>query len=363
MRRFFAATRKATEPKAPSSLSQRFKTTALTLSVSVLVPVSGAGMSKEPMSTNSYATLQQAIAAGNQDTLIRVKAPNCINITEAELARVPSIKPVFEQIAAQPITGAPIMARLRDPAHRFQICLDPSLPGNGVLAAYMAAQNRLFVPVLDADFESVAHESYHAYQDTLGGIVMGDAPLHPRDMAMSRLLAEASAVGYTLMLMREIGYSDPEAYASFIAPENKNAFGMGARFDAAYTASYAANPDLDETTRRKVALQAGGTAVVDSLLSAEEPGWSRPYAFSAMQAAQNGDLSVDTTRRQYRDLRDEQFRRAGSLGDINIIPLRFLGPNAQAQIAQAVDATGIEITRVPAPEFNARTSSPRMPRS
>lgn len=86
-------------------------------------------------------------------------------------------------------------------------------------------------------------------------------------------------------------------------------------------------------------------------------GWSRPYASNAARAAQNGDFNADTNRRQYRETRDELFRRAGSLGDINIIPARFLG-NADAQITQAVDATGIEIVRVPAPEF-----SPRRPRS
>lgn len=351
MRPFSSANRKTTDSK-PRSLSRSFKVTALTVSASMLVPA--VGLSAEPTGSVPFATYERAAEHTNQDTIIRVKAPNCINITEADLNRVPSIKPVFERIAAQPLIGAPVVNRLRDPAHHFQICLDTSLPSNGVLAAYMASQNRLFVPVLGADFESVAHESYHAYQDTVGGIASSDAQLHPRDMAMSVLLTEASAVGYTLMLMREIGYSEPDAYTTFIAGGKNNAFGMGARFDAAYNASYNANSTMEETARRKIALQAGGTAVVDALLSAQELGWSRPYAMNATRAAQNGDLSVDTTRRQYREMRDEQFRRAGSLGDINIIPARFLGANADQDIAQAVDITGIEIIRVPAPEFSVR---------
>ena len=353
MRRFSATDRKTADHK-PKTISKRFKLTAMVATASVMMPATA--LTAQSAATDSYATLAQAQREGNQETIIRVKAPNCVNITEADLARTPAIKPVFDRIAAQPLTGAPVIARLRDPAHRFQICLDPSLPGNGVLAAYMASQNRLFVPVLGADFESVAHEAYHAYQDTVGGIVSHEAPLHPRDMAMALLLTEASAVGYTLMLMREVGYSDPAAYSAFIA-NNRNSFGMGPRFDAAYNASYDANATMEETARRKLALQAGGTAVVDALLSAAEMGWSRPYATNAARAAQNGDFGVDTSRRQYRETRDELFRRAGSLGDINIIPARFLG-NADAQIAQAVDATGIEIVRVPAPEF-----SPRRPRS
>ncbi len=352
MRRFSAADRKTADHKpTPQRFSKRFKAAAMTVTASVLIPATAT--TATPGQTQNYATLAQAQQTGSQETIIRVKATNCINITESELTRVPAIKPVFERIAAQPLTGARVVDRLRDPAHRFQICLDSSLPGNGVLAAYMGTQNRLFVPVLGADFESVAHESYHAYQDTLGGIVSTEAGLHPRDMAMSLLLTEASAVGYTLMLMREIGYTEPDAYTSFIA-DSKNSFGLGPRFDAAYNASYDANASMEETARRKLALQAGGTAVVDALVSGAVRGWSAPYANNAARMAQYGDSTVDTTRRQYRETRDELFRRAGSLGDINIIPARFLGASADVQIAQAVDTTGIEIVRVPAPEFSVR---------
>lgn len=342
----------ATDRKKPASrFSRTFKIASVTVGVSVMLPVPA--MTQTTARTENYATLAQAQQAGNQETIIRVKAANCVNITESELDRVPAIKPVFERIAAQPLTGAPVVARLRDPAHRFQICLDPSLPGNGVMAAYMSTQNRLFVPVLGADFESVAHESYHAYQDTLGGIVATDAGLHPRDMAMSLLLTEASAVGYTLMLMREIGYTQPEVYAAFIA-DSKNGFGMGQRFDTAYNTAYAANEGMEENARRSLALQAGGTAVVDALVTGAVRGWSAPYASNAARMAQLGDANADTSRRQYRETRDELFRRAGTVSGMNIIPARFIGANADNAIATAVDTTGIEIVRVPAPEFSVR---------
>lgn len=347
MRRSPASDRK----KPASRFSRTFKIASVTVGATIMMPVPA--MTQTTARTENYATLAQAQQAGSQETIIRVKAANCVNITESDLARTPAIKPVFDRIASQTMTGAPVIARLRDPAHRFQICLDPSLPGNGVLAAYMSTQNRLFVPVLGADFESVAHESYHAYQDTLGGIVSTDAGLHPRDMAMSLLLTEASAVGYTLMLMREIGYSEPEAYAAFIA-DNKNSFGMGQRFDAAYNTAYAANENMEETARRSLALEAGGSAVVEALLSGVARGWSAPYANNAARMAQLGDANVDTSRRQYRETRDELFRRAGRVGSMNIVPARFIGPNADAYIASGVDATGIEIVRVPAPEFSVR---------
>lgn len=338
--------------KKPSSL--RRKGMALLAGIGIL-GTSATALSAQDTRANiaTLADAQQA-ATTPSETIIRVRAPNCVNITESDLARVTAIKPLFDRLAAQPITGTPIVERLRDPAHRFQICLDASLPANGVMAAYMGSQNRLFVPVLNPDFESVAHEAYHAYQDTMGGLVHLDAPLNPRDMAMSLLLSEASAVGYTLMLMREVGYSDPAAYTTFIS-NPRNSFGMGPRFEAAYNASYNANITMPEDARRRTALEAGGKAVVEALVTGAERGWSGPYSVNAVRAAQNGDFAVNTNTNSYRNIRDEQFRRAGYVGEnINIIPNRFLGANADVPITQAVEATGVEIARVPASDFRPR---------
>lgn len=107
MRRTSATDRKTADHK-PKTISKRFKMTALTVSAAMLVPATGAGAQITSIPDN-FATLANAVRAGNnnQETIIRVKAPNCVNITESELARVPTIKPVFDRIAAQPLTGAP----------------------------------------------------------------------------------------------------------------------------------------------------------------------------------------------------------------------------------------------------------------
>lgn len=352
-----------TENKKPQSLtaSWRRKGVAALASLGVLTgaapAATAANDANRTVSLSDSAVSHYNKAGGDMQTIIRVRAENCVNIDAAGLAQsqATSIKPVFDSMARQPITGAALIARLANPASSFQVCLDASLPSitSGVIAAYQGDQRRLFVPKMGAGIDSIAHEAFHAYQHVQGGLVSSSTPLNERDMAMGILIAEASAAAYTYMVIRESAFEDPAAWTSYLAAGGD--YNMNENFTTAFDASYASNASMDETARRRAALQAGGTAVVDALLSNATPGWSRPYAMNARGATRLADDNADPSTRRYHEIRDEVFRRAARVSDsVNILPARFTGAGADATIADSLEKIGLELRAVPAPDFNPR---------
>lgn len=288
------------------------------------------------------------------ESFVRIRARNCANLAGDGLTRMPSVRPLFQTIATQPITGMPITARIADPVYRVQICRDESVDGSGDIAAYQNSNKRIFVGADKIDFESIAHESYHAYQAILGGFVDKNTPLSARDRSMALLLVEASAVAYTLMLTREVGFSDPKTYQELLS--NPNAvYGMAPHFDKAFTRAYTVHANLEETARRTAALQEAGSYIINLLLMGVEDGWSRPYASRAVEMAKTSDPNIKTDTSAYRAMRDEVFRRTGVIGStINIVPAQFLGADADTQIEKTLDDIGVAVVRVRPPDFTPR---------
>lgn len=288
------------------------------------------------------------------DTILRLQSDKCYDLNDSSLAVAPAIKASFDLMARQPITGRPVMARLSNPMHGFQVCEDPNLPSivTGTIASYRLGERRLMVPAKGADLSSVAHESFHAYQATLSS-AMGGAPLAPRDKAMALLIAEAAAVGYTYMVTRESAFDNPADWNAYTKAGGD--YGMNDVFNAAFDSSYnGLLPLPDETLRRRFALEAGGRAVVDALLNKAYPAWSEGYAFRALTMARNGDDSIDATTRSYYKTRDELFRRAAMVApDILLLPPRLgQGAKSDAEIVKVLELTGVQIRTVPVPEFN-----------
>lgn len=286
------------------------------------------------------------------ETILRPRNEKCHDFNAASLLAAPRLKAGYDLIARQPLTGAPLVQRLSNPAHQMQICADPLLPSlDGTIAAYRFGERRLRVPEIGADLGSIAHEAFHAYQHTLGNAYVGDAPLSPRDQAMALILSEAAAVGYTYMIMRESAFADDTDWKRYIA--NGGDYGMNAIFTSAFDRNYHGSLITDETMRRRLALAAGGTAVVEALLSNATPGWSMGYALSAIRAARSADNQVDATTRKYYETRDALFRRTAMVADISIMPRRLLGgAAADAAIVETLEKVGIETRQAIAPEFN-----------
>ncbi len=336
----------------PTPQTQKKKTSSWRRQGAALLASLGLLSPMAAVPANANAMRQDPVAT---DPLIRTRADNCQNLGTAIAPPAPlkasfdRVSEGFARLEALPITGAPIVATLKNPVHRFQACLDPALPGNGILAAYSPDQNRLFLPQREFNFVSAVHEAYHAYQDAAGGL--DDSGLYPRDTMISHLLTEAAAASYTLMVMRELAFysdADATAYQAYIA-DRRNNFGMGLTFDAAFNTAYARDAALPEDQRRRRALEAGGQAAVSGLMAGAGENWRRGYAPRAVTASRAGTPEVNTTSRRYRQLRAEIYQRTGRVGnDIQIIPAQFYGANADANAQAALMILGIEAYDVPA---------------
>lgn len=286
------------------------------------------------------------VAQAHEGNTLSVNAANCIDATQDSLRGITSLTVLFSRMKALPITGRPVARHLQDPAHRYQVCLDPTLPHGNLLAAYLEQDNRLVLPMGKIEPDSFFHEAFHGYQDTRGGLLGESASYAPADMAVSVLLSEAAAVGYSLMALREAAFNRSEFYAAYIA-DDANAFGTGKAFDDAFNAAYAQHAGLPEEQRRTQALQAGGTVVVESLLSGSNKNWSQGYLANAMAASAHGDKTLDRTNPTYVAQRNALYRNAGSIGDsINIVPARFLGSDANSNIDATLTTIGISSLRL-----------------
>lgn len=284
-------------------------------------------------------------AQAHEVNTLSVNAANCIDATPDSLRGITSLTVLFNRMKALPITGRPVARHLQDPAHRYQVCLDPTLPHGNLLAAYLEKDNLLVLPMGKIEPDSFFHEAFHGYQDTRGGLLGESTSFAPADTALSVLLSEAAAVGYSLMALREAAFTRDEFYTAYIA-DDANAFGTGKAFDDAFNAAYAQYADQPEEQRRTQALQAGGTAVVESLLSGSNKNWSQGYLANAMAASAHGDKTLDRTNPSYVAQRSALYRNAGSIGDsINIVPARFLGSDANTHIEATLTTISISSLR------------------
>lgn len=338
-----AMNRRDTTAKKPSSHSWQRKGAAILAAIGLLGP---------SVATPAHAAVRHD---PDTDTIVRTMATNCYALGNEHLDTVPGLRQMFNDLAAQPITGAPVIARLTNPAHRFQICLDRSLPSNGVMAAYDPRVNRLFVPATTLDLDSVAHEAFHAYQDTAGALLSADSRLSSRDAAIAHFLVEASAAAYSAAMLREMSLNNPAlqpAYTAYIS-NRTNVYGQGRAFDAAFQAVYDANAALPEQERRRLALEAGGQTVVRNLMSGLGEGWRRGYVpRAATTAVANGSSDVNVNSRSYDRHRREIFTRAGAVGsNLQLVPANFYNANAVATAEFSLVALGLDIATVPGPEY------------
>lgn len=313
---------------------------------------------------NTNTILSAAHGSQRQEVLIRSAASNCVNNSDPLLLiAAPPLKAMFDQIAAQPLTGADLARAMTDPVNRFQSCADSSLNGQtGILAAYVSAHRRLILPASSLQLIHVAHESYHAYQHANGALSLmhGNSPLSYRDQMTATLITEATAAAYVYVLLREMAFTNPAPYEEY--KKSTHTFGMAATFDAAFDAAYAAHAATDETARRAAALQAGGQAVVRSLLSNGSPGWRAGYAQRAVNVYSLGDANADVTSRDYLRTRDAVYGALGKVGgQINLTPPELLGPQAASAIDSVIQKSGIEIAspQVPNLDFTRRPAQGR----
>lgn len=312
-----------------NSLSARWRKTVLVgMTFFALGPaVAPLPPTPAPMPTDGNATLPLPNRFSTQ-----LSSTTCIPAATIIASKdYPQIRPVFERMARQPISGAPIIARVTTPTEDVDACISRSLPDGNLIAAYESQTRRLIVAPRNVAPSTVIHEVFHTNQHLTGGFTGtgSNRMLSTGDRATGLLLIEASAAAYALVVIKEASLTD----ASYAHNMRTHDYGMTRTFNTAFDASYTANKNTPETERRRAALQAGGQAVVLALMSGHSSEWKAMYRPEAMRyfgiTSYTGQHGAE-----YMAERDRLYARIGHVAtDLQLIPGEFFGLRAQVTIA------------------------------
>ena len=281
--------------------------------------------------------------------------------------RVPRIQAVFTKLAQQPISGQQMVMTVTDPRNQIEACLVRDLsssPDRSVLGLYTSNNHRLSVLSGNPAPAVIAHESFHAYQQFSGGFsaMTNTGALYARDRVTGLLLMEATAAAYEQVVMKEISFTDAKYPRAF---RHENDFHTNRTFDRAFDDSYAANANLPEAARRRVALQAGGQAVVRFLMAGRDSGWKSGYRENAQPYARLTSAPAQEPQ-AYAQKRAGFYRALGQVAPgLQLVPDEFLDARADASIAQVLKTFRIDAPAAPvyaAPyAASPRPAAPRPP--
>lgn len=289
-----------------------------------------------------------------------ISSTTCIPASEVITSKAyPQIRPVFERMAQQPISGAPVLGRITAPNEDVDACTSRSLPDGTLVAAYESPTRRLIVARRNVAPTTVAHEAFHAHQHITGGFtgVGSNRLLSAGDRATGLLLIEATAAAYGMVVIKEASLSDP-GYARNIRTHD---YGMSRTFNTAFDASYNANANAPETERRRQALQAGGQAVVRGLMNGQSSEWKFLYRPEASRYLGLASFTGARTP-EYTAQRDTQYAKIGQVApNLQLIPSEFFGSRGNDSIAANQHAFNMRVPATTAPANQPFASSPRRP--
>lgn len=345
--------KKPADKKSAGGLTARWRKAMLAgaafLAVGPAVaPVPSVAPPASPSEASARLALPNALGA--------ITSTRCIPATDIMASKgYQQIRPVFERMAREPITGAPIINRITTESEDVDACTSRDLPDGNLVATYESQTRRLIVANRNVAPLTVAHEAFHAKQHLTGGFtgVASNSLLTNGDRATGLQLIEATAAAYSMVVIKEISLDDP-GYAHNIRTNN---YGMTRTFNTAFDASYAANANRPETERRQLALQAGGQAVVRALMNGQSSEWkslyrpeaSRYLGLASYTGARNAEYTAE---------RDRLYARIGQVApNVQLIPSEFFGSRGNDTIAASQRATGLHVP-VPPQGF---ASSPRRP--
>lgn len=256
----------------------------------------------------------------------------CVPTSDAQQfeQKFPALYGSFKKIEALPYSGQSIASHMKDPLNGIQTCSGNNLV-KGAVGQFDPETGQLSMRMDNIDGKIYTHEMFHAGQYVNGALAWLDAAqLTQEDSLQGNMLIEASAVGYSFVVYKEMSKTDPAAYEDFTA--TWYSFGMRARFDAAYARAL---PSGEEK-----ALEAGGKAVVEGLLSGENQKWAQGYTERSLKILRNSDANA-RLREGYAADRAEAYRAAGEVSPtMNLTPDWMLAKNPERNIARHLAKTG-----------------------
>ena len=275
------------------------------------------------------------------------RAQTCADIATLDDLRAtnPQIYRDLAILERLPLTGNTMFAQVTNPDAFLRSCLTPYNENSGTSGEYSNKRLRI---MRGLGSQTTFHEIFHARQD-LNDDGLGEK-MTIRDAAVANALTEATAVAYGLMAEREaknLGITLTENTDTRRVGADDNE-GTLAVFEQAYQSAFAEHAALSASEREAKALEAGGRAVVRTLMLGDDDHWLRAYSQLVVH-----NLSVNQriygrntgTEAGYADTRKRLFESQGAISpSINIIPREFLGADAERHLTRSFELMGIRIT-------------------
>ncbi|MEZ0262182.1 MAG: hypothetical protein ACAH80_14335 [Alphaproteobacteria bacterium] len=261
----------------------------------------------------------------------------CVQTSDAQgfQQQFPDLYNSFKKIESLPHSGRHLAAQMKDPANAIPTCVANDVDG-GAAGEFIPELVKLRMRSGEVDARAYTHEMFHAGQHINGALkLLGSPSLAIEDNMAGNMLVEASAVGYSFMVYKEMDKVEPGAYANFT--KTWYSFDMKPHFDAAYAKAL---PRGEEK-----ALEAGGKAVVEALLRGVNEDWSHTYAVRSAENSYQSTLPEVRQNAGYSEARTEYFRQAGKVSPtVNITPDWMLQKNPEQGITTHLAKSGIVIT-------------------
>lgn len=341
--------------KKATGLSARWRKAALAgAAFATLIP----GVTPPPGTPSPTPADTTAVLSLPTTVNARVSSTSCVPAADMLGNNAhPQLKPVFERMVRLPVSGAAIVNRIMVPSEDVDACTSRDLPDGTLIATYESPTRRLIVPHRDAPPATIAHEIFHAHQHLTGGFtgVASNRLLTAGDRATGMLLIEATAAAYGMVAMKEASFYDA-SYAKHMRTHN---YGMTRTFNTAFDASYAANANQPEQDRRRLALQAGGQAVVRALMNGQSSEWKGLYKDEAARYLRLASFNGVRTA-EYTATRDGLYARIGQVSpSLQLVPVEFFGSLGNTTIAASQKEFSLRVPAAAQPQQPA--SSPRRP--
>lgn len=245
-----------------------------------------------------------------------------------------------------PQTGKAMFTQVTNPDAFLRSCLTPYDENSGVSGQY---SNKRLRVMRGMGSHTTLHELFHARQDLNDSENLG-AKMTMRDAAVANALTEATAVAYSLMAEREAKNLGLTLAASTDTRRSGADDNEGTRnvFEQAYQRTFAELATLDAGIREAKALEAGGRAVVRTLMLGDDDQWLRHYSrLVVLNLNNNQHIYSRNTGNEagYTQTRQRMFESQGAISaTINIIPLEFTGVDAERHITRCYQLMGIRTT-------------------
>lgn len=243
-----------------------------------------------------------------------------------------------------PLTGSAMFAQVTHPDAFLRSCLTPYNENSGASGQYSNKRLRI---MRGMGSQTSFHEIFHARQDLNEDGLNEKMTL--RDAAVANALTEATAVAYGLMAEREaknlgLTLTDNTDTRRIGADDHE---GTRAVFDAAYQTAFAEHTGLAASAREAKALEAGGRAVVRTLMLGDDDNWLRAYSQLVVHnLGVNQHIYGRNTGSEagYAQTRKNLFESQGAVSaTINIIPREFVGDQAERHITRSFELMGIRV--------------------